>query len=72
MSQQNPSPKRKADRQRIKRKISRVFVDAMSDIDNSSGVPLEMRVLNYDHNGSRKVKMTVLYEYEATDEEAEL
>lgn len=71
MSQQNPSPRRKSgiDRQRLKRKLSRAFNTVMSDVDNVAGVPLDIRFVT-DSEG-RKVRPTVLYEYETIDDDTQ-
>jgi hypothetical protein len=71
MSQQNPSPrKHKIDRPRLKRKFSRALINVMNDMENSSGVPREVRLVNIDDG--RKVKPTVLYEYDpVSDDEQE-
>lgn len=60
MTQQTPPSKRKFDRSRFKRKLSRALINVSNEIDNMTAEPREVRFVSIDDG--RRIKPTILVE----------
>lgn len=68
MPQQTPSPRRKFDRPRFNRKLSRATINVANEIANLvDGVPREIRFVSVDDGN--KIKPTILIELPAVGDD---